>query len=138
MNLNRSEWEDAFPTVTLHRFDATTAFETEAEELHHLEDTWRMERFYDETRRVLIQRFHRAIYGLDHPSVHLVTYPENWWEAFKERWAPDWFHRRYPVRYTEITTSLRETYPQFTPALPDTPAVIQIAVRKKPRLSAPH
>lgn len=27
-----------------------------------------------------------------------TSYPRDWWEALKERFAPAWFVRRYPVR----------------------------------------
>jgi hypothetical protein len=29
---------------------------------------------------------------------HIVSYPENWWEAVKERFAPRWFRMKYPVK----------------------------------------
>jgi hypothetical protein len=38
-------------------------------------------------------------------------YPADWWEAVKERFAPEWFKRRWPVRYTMITLKARELYP---------------------------
>lgn len=28
-----------------------------------------------------------------------VKYPADWWQAFKKRWAPRWFLRRWPVVY---------------------------------------
>lgn len=31
----------------------------------------------------------------------IVRYPENWKEAFKERWFPAWLKKRFPVKYTE-------------------------------------
>ena len=30
-----------------------------------------------------------------------VSYPQDWWEALKERFAPSWLRKRYPVKYTE-------------------------------------
>lgn len=30
-----------------------------------------------------------------------VLYPRDWWEAVKERFAPVWFTRRYPIRYID-------------------------------------
>lgn len=29
-------------------------------------------------------------------------WPENWWEAFKDRWFPTWLKNKYPVRYDHI------------------------------------
>jgi len=28
-----------------------------------------------------------------------VRWPADWWQAVKQRWAPDWITRRWPVRY---------------------------------------
>ena len=33
------------------------------------------------------------------PETVEVKYPEDWWQAFKQRWAPGWFLRRWPVQY---------------------------------------
>lgn len=33
-----------------------------------------------------------------HPVV--VRRPADWWQAVRERWAPHWWIRRHPVRYT--------------------------------------
>ena len=30
-----------------------------------------------------------------------VCYPQDWKEAFKERWLPPWLKKRYPVKYTK-------------------------------------
>lgn len=30
-------------------------------------------------------------------------YPATWWDAVKERWAPRWLRRMYPVRYKHIS-----------------------------------
>lgn len=37
-----------------------------------------------------------------------VSYPANWWEAVKERFAPKWFLKRYPVKYE--TKGVKESY----------------------------
>jgi len=33
-----------------------------------------------------------------------VSIPENWWEAFKERWYPKWLLSKYPVEYLTFNT----------------------------------
>ena len=30
-----------------------------------------------------------------------VQYPENWIEAFKERWLPEWLKKKFPIKYKE-------------------------------------
>lgn len=36
-----------------------------------------------------------------------VTYPADWWQAFKERWACRWWKRKYPVKYKEVTLKIK-------------------------------
>lgn len=31
-----------------------------------------------------------------------VKYPKDWWQSLKERFAPEWFKKRYPVEYKEV------------------------------------
>ena len=31
----------------------------------------------------------------------VISYPDGWREAFKERWFPGWLKKRYPVKYCE-------------------------------------
>ena len=33
-----------------------------------------------------------------------IKYPETWWDAFKERWLPNFLLKRYPVKYIEFDT----------------------------------
>ena len=32
-----------------------------------------------------------------------VIYPRDWWQAFRQRWAPKWWLDRYPVQMTTVT-----------------------------------
>ena len=56
--------------------------------------------------------------GLD---VIRVKYPADWKQAVKERWAPKWLLRRWPVRYTTHSYDLEAIYPQIADriSLPD-------------------
>lgn len=38
-------------------------------------------------------------------------YPSNWWQAVRERWAPTWWLKRYPVVYTTPVATVRAKYP---------------------------
>lgn len=40
-----------------------------------------------------LQRFVAKI-GLDE-----ISHPSTWWDAFKERWFPEWAKKRWPVQY---------------------------------------
>jgi len=50
--------------------------------------------------------------------VHQVRYPADWWQAFKERWFPDWALKRWPVRWTVYELDVAAVYPDFRPSLP--------------------
>ena len=36
-------------------------------------------------------------------------YPATWWDAFKDRWFPNWLKDRYPVEYIHISA----VYPEL-------------------------
>lgn len=38
-------------------------------------------------------------------------WPADWWQAFKERWYPDWAIDRWPIRYEEYVITARELAP---------------------------
>ena len=40
-------------------------------------------------------------------------YPADWWQAFKERWFPEWLLKKYPVRYTHKEFLVKATYPDL-------------------------
>ncbi len=48
-------------------------------------------------RNMVFQLLH-MYYGYEVERLEF-KYPENWWEAFKERWFFDWMLSRWPVRY---------------------------------------
>ena len=40
-------------------------------------------------------------------------YPANWWEHVKERFAPKWFLKRFPVEYEIYSVEAKVFYPQI-------------------------
>lgn len=40
-------------------------------------------------------------------------YPSDWWQAFKERWFPNWLLEYYPVKYTAVKLEARVLYPEI-------------------------
>lgn len=46
-----------------------------------------------------------------------VTYPEDWWQAFKQRWLPRWALRRWPVRQRTIEMDAYAWVPGFLPGV---------------------
>ena len=41
----------------------------------------------------------------------VVRYPADWWEAVKQRFAPVWVTKRWPVKFNEHTMRHMITYP---------------------------
>lgn len=58
-----------------------------------------------------IQRF----YACERTDVQTISYPDNWWEAFKERWFPKKWLDRNPVKYKTHHISFDILYPDFEP-----------------------
>lgn len=69
----------------------------------------------DNIKQEMLLELHTYIYGYNHQDEHIISYPENWWEAVKERFAPAWFRDRYPVRFSTHTATLEETFPNIEP-----------------------
>jgi len=60
----------------------------------------------------IILRITKAIWGREAQEKE-VRYPLDWWEAIKERWAPQWFKDRWPVEYVIEKLTARELYPEM-------------------------
>lgn len=105
--------------VELQRKDYASRVILLEDQISFLRSHSSLKQYKDELERKLVLMLHASIYGKDHPKKHVIRYPENWWEAVKERFAPCWFRELYPVKFTEVTASLEELYPEIQPALPD-------------------
>jgi hypothetical protein len=108
-----------------YEYRAQTAIDEKHFEVCHdlsLFNEWR-----DHAKRQLIVELRAHIYGKRHPDKHVIRYPENWWEAVKERFAPAWFRDRYPVRFVTITATLEEVYPELSAVLPEKHPVMRFA-----------
>ena len=53
-----------------------------------------------------------------------VRYPCDWWQAVKERFAPKWFKRRWPVEYSLTKVDVVAFYPLLAAPVLDSPGVI--------------
>ena len=56
-----------------------------------------------------------------------ITYPCDWWQAFKDHWFPAWAKRRWPILYKTEVLDAKLLYTQFKPALPREPYRIDIS-----------
>ncbi len=48
-----------------------------------------------------------------------ISYPLNWWQAFKDRWFTRRMLARWPVIWTDVMISTKAVYPGFIPSIPD-------------------
>lgn len=132
--LRQQPMNQDFQTVELRRKEFTARTEINEKEIEICRRRGQIDMRYDHARRKLVMTIHAAIYGKKHPERHIIRYPETWWEAVKERFAPAWFRDRYPVRFVEISASLEELYPEVEPAMPGkTPAMIFLVAKRADR-----
>lgn len=78
----------------------------------------------------LVLRTHVYIHGQKATTL-LVSFPKNWWEAFKERWFPKLLLKRSPVKYTEYSGDFWNLYPVLLNIPGATTKPIQIPILKK-------
>ncbi len=57
-----------------------------------------------------------------------VTFPIDWWEAVKQRWAPAWYTDRWPVRTKTVTMEAFAIYPRVS--LPEYAPGVRILKRE--------
>jgi len=129
--LRRWPMNDHIRTVELQRKEYAAQVALDEREIELCQKRGTVEEIRDHARRQLVMTMRAAIYGKDHPKRHVIRYPETWWEAVKERFAPAWFRDRYPVRFVEISASLEELYPEIETALPDRMPVMKFHIAKR-------
>ena len=62
----------------------------------------------------------------DEIKIYDNEFPEDWWQAFKERWFPQWLKQRYPVKCKRFVVNARALYPTYKPNVPDHQPVLRI------------
>ena len=56
-----------------------------------------------------------------------IKYPRDWWQAFKQRWFPEWALKRWPVMNTTLHISAAILYPGIVPSINGRNWHVQIA-----------
>jgi hypothetical protein len=115
--------------IELRRKEFATQQAVDLREIEWCKQNGRYAEYVDHTRHQLIMSLRAYIFGKDHPKREVVIYPQTWWDAVKDRFAPAWFLAKFPVRYTKVTASLSEVYPDIRPAIPDKHAVLMFSVQ---------
>ena len=80
----------------------------------------RYHEFEDEIRGNMVRQITAVVWGQD---LGVIRYPATWWDAVKERFAPAWYIKRWPIAY--ISHDIKAEYPSFKYDLPGHTAVIR-------------
>lgn len=77
--------------------------------LHFARNHAEMSAYVDNAARALVVRL--TTYLIAGPEEERVDveekWPTDWWQAFRERWFPHWWLRRWPVRYRTLSVHRR-------------------------------
>lgn len=57
------------------------------------------------------------VYGQKSLTEYDIKYPADWLEAVKERFAPAWYLKRHPVKYTRHHITVDAVYPDLSKRL---------------------
>lgn len=69
--------------------------------------------FVPEMCRGLCLQIVQAVAGEELARVS-VSYPDGWWQAFRQRWLPRWWLARYPVREKYFELVANGLYPKLS------------------------
>lgn len=111
-------------SVVAHRIMAELSADLGGQELQLMDER-------DDVTGYLVRSLRAEIFGFNHPKKHVVSYPANWKESVKERFAPLWFLQRFPVKYTDISVSLEETFPGLSGSAPGHQSVFKLLVHER-------
>lgn len=78
----------------------------------------------DMTTNEIIYKLEMFVYGELIDEVG-VSYPKDWWQAIKERFAPKWFLSKYPVEHKNIVLTAEAVYPKLS--LPNAEPVVRLS-----------
>jgi hypothetical protein len=126
MNINEST---GVRNIELRRKEICYTSETDLRQIEWCKKNGKYEEFTDYIRHQLVMGLRAYVFGITHPKREVVIYPETWWDAVKDRFAPAWFLAKFPVKYIKVTASLSEVYPDIRPAIPDKHAVLMFSVQ---------
>ena len=79
---------------------------------------------FDNMMGGLVVRLYAAVYGRKSDHQVMVSYPMDWWQAFRERWFPKIWLQAYPVIYKDVVVSADEFLP-FVPPIPNHTHIIR-------------
>jgi hypothetical protein len=123
--------ENTYKEIVLDRLEFCIRNYTEFKQVEYLKSIGEFKSFQDFDKNALVNEMRLFIYGKEHPEKNLVKYPSNWWESVKERFAPPWFLRKFPVEYTKIYVKFQELYPDLKVDSPKETPYLKIIFREE-------
>lgn len=120
-------------TVALERFRIAALRYVSEELLRYFAITPEVD-WYEHLRFVgdeLVLQARQQVLGTTLERV-VVEYPADWWQAFRQRWAPAWWLRRYPVCCTRRTVEVRALYPKLALPASEARAVLHVLEDVRP------
>jgi hypothetical protein len=94
---------DDFKQLVLNKVHLVTRYELDRRELHGLSANSAVD-YVEHVGRELAVYLDTYMLGLREQIIDIdEKWPEDWWQAFRERWFPKWWLRRHPVRYKEVS-----------------------------------
>ncbi len=61
-------------------------------------------RAFNQAADTLVVMLDAYVYGMPKERIDVdERWPTDWWQAFRERWFPAWWLRRWPVRYNTVS-----------------------------------
>jgi hypothetical protein len=76
----------------------------------------------------LLYRLKAVVLGMDQPPI-TVEMAEDGWEAFKERFFPRWYIKKWPVRKQKLVIDIKVLYPFMKIPYTDSPFTIVLKKR---------
>lgn len=76
-------------------------------------DTLKVSSRFDARLEAMIYELNTMVWAR-HVGKHSHRWPANWFEAVKERFAPKWFLKEFPVEYRGVTVDAYHSYPELT------------------------
>lgn len=106
-------WTDSFETRTLEMFNVmSTQMISRMQAEHGIGGRFKAHAFLPATMDALVFQLVGYL-AADHVDSVTIAYPRDWWEAVKQRFAPSWFTKRYPVVETRHVVDLKAVYPKI-------------------------
>jgi hypothetical protein len=65
--------------------------------LHDVQANMHEKVYEDQRRLAMVHHLETSVLTMDEDEI-VITYPRDWWEAVKSRFAPLWFIKRWPVK----------------------------------------